>query len=91
MDNTMRIEDLDRRRRFDDRRADDGEPGPARAVDIRGRCADCWGRIVGSMDAAGRWRRIECLVCGRAVDGNDAAREADAMRQPDATFCWRYL
>jgi len=81
MDNTRPNEDFDQPRRFDDWRADDGEPGPAGVVNIKGRCAECWGRIVGSRDAAGRWRRIECLVCGRALDGNDAAREADAMEQ----------
>ena len=81
MDNTKPNEDFDQPRRFDDWRADDGKPGPARVVNTRGRCADCWGRIVGSKDAAGRWRRIECLVCGRAFDGKDAAREADAMQQ----------
>ena len=81
MENTRRNEDFDERRLFDDRPADDHEPGPARAVDISGRCADCWGRIKGTTDAAGRWLRIECLVCRRAVDGHGAVREADAMRQ----------
>ena len=81
MDNTTPNEDFDQRWPFDDCRADEGEPGSARVVYASGRCADCWGRVVGSKDATGRWRRIECLICGRAVDGNDAAREADAMRQ----------
>ena len=74
-------QDFDTRREFDDRPANDREAGPARAVDIRGRCADCWGRITAAKDPAGRWHRIECLVCRRAVDGEDAAREADAMRR----------
>ena len=81
MENTRCNQDFDERRKFDDRPADDHEPGPARAVDISGRCADCWGRIKGTTDASGRWLRIECLVCRRAVDGDGAAREADAMRQ----------
>ena len=81
MEDTRRNEDFGERRKFDDRPADDHEPGPARAVDISGRCAGCWGRIQGTTDASGRWLRIECLVCRRAVDGDDAVREADAMRQ----------
>ena len=81
MNNTTPNEAFDQLRRFDDCRADDGEPGPAQVVMTSGRCADCWGRIVGSKDAAGLWRRIQCLVCGRAVDGNDAAREVEAMQQ----------
>lgn len=81
MEYTRCNEDFDERRRFDDRPADDHEPGPARAVDISCRCAACWGRIKGTTDPSGRWLRIECLVCGQAVDGYGAAREADAMRQ----------
>ena len=81
MDNATLNEDFDGRRQFDDRPADDREPGPARAVDISGRCGDCWGAISGTKGAAGRWSRIECLVCGRSVDGEDASREADDMRR----------
>ena len=81
MDNATRNEDFDERRAFHDRPADDRRPGPARAVDISGRCADCWGAIAGTKVETGEWHRIGCLVCGRAVDGKDAAREADAMRR----------
>ena len=81
MDYATRKEDFDERRRFDDRPADDRQPGPARAVDVSARCADCWGSIAGTTESAGEWRRIECLVCSRSVDGEDAAREADAMRR----------
>ena len=81
MEKTERIEDFNERRRFDDRSADDGRPGPARAVDVSGRCADCWGPIAGTKEPSGEWQCIECLVCGRAVDGKDAAREAEAMWQ----------
>ena len=77
---TGRIEDFDERRRFDDRSACDRQPGPARSVDVSGRCADCWGPIAGKKQPAGEWRHIECLVCRRAVDGKDAACEAEAMR-----------
>ena len=84
MDNGTRKDDFDERRLFDDRPADDRQPGPARAVDISVRCADCWGPVSGAKDAAGRWQRIECLVCGRVVDGEHAAREADAIRREAA-------
>ena len=77
----MQQQDFDERRQFEDRPADDRHPGPARAVDISGRCGDCWGAVSGTKDAAGRWIRIECLVCGRSVDGDEAAGEADAMRR----------
>ena len=76
---TTRKEDFDARRRFDDGPADNHRPGPARAVDVSGRCVDCWGPIAGTKEPAARWHRIECLVCGRAVDREDAASEADAM------------
>ena len=81
MDNATRREDFDQRQRFNDRPADDRQPGPARTMDVTGRCADCWGSIAGTKEPAGDWQRIECLVCGRSVDGEDAAREADAMRR----------
>ena len=80
MDITERIEDFDGQRRFDDRSACDRQPGPARSVDVSGRCADCWGPIAGTKQPAGEWQHIECLVCRRAVDGKDAACEAEAMR-----------
>ena len=81
MEKAERIEGFDEQRRFDDRSAHDGQPGPARLVDVGGRCADCWGSIAGTKEPAGQWHRIECLVCGRVIVGEDAAREADAMRQ----------
>lgn len=84
MDNATRNEDFDERRQFDDDPADDRGPRPARAVDICGRCADCWGPVSGTKDAEGRWNRIGCLLCGRSVDGDDAAHEADAMRREAA-------
>ena len=84
MDNATRSDDFDERRQFDDRPADDREPGPARTVDISGRCADCWGLVSGTKDAEGRWNRIGCLVCGRSVDGDDAAHEVDVMQREAA-------
>ena len=81
MDNATRNEDFDESRQFDDRQAGECGPGPARAVDISGRCADCWGPISGTKDAEGRWNQIECLLCGRVAEGTVAAREVDAMRE----------
>ena len=46
-------DDFNERREFKDRAAT-REPGPARAVAITGRCADCWERIAGTKDADGR-------------------------------------
>lgn len=80
MDNATRKEDFNERRHFHDCPADNQQPGPARTVDVSGRCKDCWGPISGTKGSAGEWRRIECLVCGRSVSGDDAAREADAMQ-----------
>ena len=81
LNNATGKENFDEQRRFDDRSADDRQPGPARTVDLRGRCADCWGSIAGTKEPTGDWDRIECLVCGRSVSGEDASREADAMRR----------
>ena len=81
MDDTTEKENFDERREFDDGPAADRQPGPARAVDVSGRCADCWGSVSGTKDAEARWSRIECQACGRSVDGDDAEREADAMRR----------
>ncbi len=81
MDTTIANEDFDERRLFEDRSEDDREPGPARAVDLSGRCADCWGPVSGTKDSDGRWNLIQCLTCGRSVNGDDAVREADAMHR----------
>jgi len=81
MDFATRKDDFQERWRFDDRPADDQQPGPARTVDVSGRCADCWGSIAGTKKPTGNWNRIECLFCGKSVDGEHAAREAHAMRR----------
>ena len=82
MDNTTPKEGFDEQRRFDDRprRRSAAGAGP---YDERHRAlrADCWGSIAGTKEPAGDWRRIECLACSRFVNGEDAAREADAMRR----------
>lgn len=68
-----------RRLQLADRASDDAQVGPARMVDIEGRCADCWGPIIGAIDASGSWIRIACRMCGRSVDADDAGREENRM------------
>ena len=68
-----------KRLQFPDRALGDPQVGPARMVDIEGRCADCWGPIDGLIDGAGVWIRLECRICGRRVDGEDAQRETNRM------------
>ena len=79
-DRDMQNEYFDERRQFEERPADEREPGPARAVDIRARCAHCWGAVSGNKDGDGRWNHIECRVCGRSIRGDDAVHEAVAMQ-----------
>ncbi|MCY3767561.1 MAG: HEPN domain-containing protein [Gemmatimonadetes bacterium] len=59
---------------FDDQRA-----GEATSAAIKGRCTKCWGRLLGKLNREKRWTEIECLGCGRSVEGIDAVREADRM------------
>ena len=84
MDNATQSEDFDERRLFEDRPSDALDTGPARAVDISGRCVGCWGPVSGTKDGEDRWSRIECRLCGRSINGDDAAQEADAMRREAA-------
>ena len=76
---TDRVVVFKRRLQLPDRAPDDAEVGPARMVDIEGRCADCWGPIVGATDADGSWIGIACRLCGRSVDADKAAREENRM------------
>ena len=76
----MQNEHFDEHRQFEDRPADQREPGPARAVDIKARCVHCWGAVSGNKDGDGRWNRIECRVCGSSIQGDDAVLEAVAMQ-----------
>lgn len=72
--------DFDETRRFDDRPPDGLAVGLARAADITGRCANCWGPVVGKKEGY-RWIQIRCRLCGRFLDGDDAALEAESMQQ----------
>ncbi len=68
-----------KRLQLPDRGPDDAQVGPARMVDIEGRCADCWGPIVGAIDANGSWIGIACRMCGRSVDADEAEQEENRM------------
>ena len=74
------VEDFNQWRDFDDRELGDRSPGPARVVEISGRCVKCWGPVTGRKDVGDRWVRIECQLCGCSVEGEDASREARAMQ-----------
>lgn len=58
---------------------DDHIVGKAPAAAIKGRCTNCWGRLVGQLNEKGRWIGIECQICGRSVKGEDASREMKRM------------
>ena len=72
--------DFNKWRHFDDRASDDRSVGPARAVETKGRCANCWGPVAGRKDRDGHWIRIECQLCRSSVEGKDAEREAERMQ-----------
>ena len=72
--------DFDEWRQFDDRAADDRTVGPARKAETKGRCTNCWGPAAGLKDRDGHWVRMECRLCRRAVDAEDAQREAERMQ-----------
>ena len=65
---------------FDNREPDDPAVGPARQAETNGRCTGCWGALKGLKDDDGCWVRIECRLCGRSIDQQDAAREAERMQ-----------
>ena len=58
---------------------DDPSAGEAAAAAIKGRCTNCWGRLVGQLDGNIRWTSIECQICGRSVEGEEAVREMESM------------
>ena len=71
---------FDEWREFNDRSSVDNAVGPARKVEIKARCMDCWGLVEGMKHNDDRWSHIECRLCGQAVDGKNAKREAARMR-----------
>ncbi len=58
---------------------DDHPVGEASATAIKGRCTNCWGRLIGRQDKDGKWTSIECQICGISVKGEDASREMERM------------
>ena len=71
--------DFDEWRHFNDRDPDDASPGPARAVEVTGRCVSCWGHVTGRKSNEGRWETIECQVCGQFLDDDRVEREVTQM------------
>lgn len=53
----------------------------AAAAAIKGRCTNCWGRLVGQLDGNIRWTSIECQICGRSVEGEEANHEMERMHR----------
>ena len=60
---------------------DEHSAGEAAAAAIKGRCTNCWGRLVGQSNEMGRWIGIECQICGRSVKGEEADREMERMHR----------
>ena len=60
---------------------DEHSAGEAAAAAIKGRCTNCWGRLVGQLDGNIRWTSIECQICGRSVKGEEANHEMERMRR----------
>ena len=58
---------------------DDHPAGGVVAVAIKGRCTNCWGRVDGRLDGEKRCIGIECRLCGRSVEGDEATREMKRM------------
>ena len=58
---------------------DDHPVGEASAPVIKGRCTNCWGRLIGRQDKDGKWTSIECQICGISVKGEDASREMERI------------
>ena len=54
-------------------------PWEVRAVN-KGRCMSCWGRLVGRLDRGTlKFTGIRCVVCGKSVEGEEAASEYERM------------
>lgn len=42
---------------------------------LKGRCKNCWGRLIGRTDDNSAWTGIKCRVCGQVLEGLDAKKE----------------
>ena len=58
---------------------DDHPTGEAASAAIKGRCMHCWGQLAGRRDGDDRWIGVECQICGRSVEGEDASLEMKRM------------
>ena len=63
-----------------DRAVDDPAIGPARRVDIAGRCADCWGQCLLLVDGNDRHIGLACRVCEQRVDEEHVELELKRMQ-----------
>ena len=70
----------DEGRRPDDSASDHRIPGSARTPQLVVRCATCWGPVGQFSGQDGNLIGIQCLLCGRTVEGEDFEREAESMR-----------
>ena len=66
-------------KRFNELRDQGRSVGPAQAVDIEGRCRNCWGQLAGIRGEDGLWTSIQCLACGQTVEGDHADHEMKQM------------
>lgn len=77
-DSNLELFDLKRHKAFRDQ-GPPGGPTPAPAVDMEGRCGECWGQVAGAKDEKRHWTRLECRVCGLANEGETAQHEMQQM------------
>ena len=70
----------DTKRRLGDNPSNDHSQGWAPTAKIQIRCANCWGAAGGQSDGGGRLIGVQCRLCGRSVDREDAEREIEGMR-----------
>ena len=63
-----------------DRGPDDPAIGPARRVDIAGRCASCWGQSLLLLDGNDRHLGLTCRVCEQRVDEDHVELELKRMQ-----------
>ena len=69
---------------FDRHEIDLGEfrPGPYGKAIARGRCVECWGRLIGRRrDGDENWAQVRCRVCGVILEAAEANLEVDRMER----------
>lgn len=78
-DRDVRMVDLKWSVDLQDRTSDDQTIGPARRVNVAGRCAECWGQCLALADGTGKCIGLTCRECEQRVDGEHAQRELKRM------------